>query len=196
MIDSNLQYTCGYWRASSVNELDLDSAQIAKMNLIGRKLGLVPGMTLLDLGCGYGTLGIYLAKTFSVSVVGCSISKEQVKYGNQRSAELGMESKAEFRLCDYRDFDGTEKFDRIVSIGMLEHVGRHNYRDFFQVCHRALKDDGILLAHCIGKASNAFVSTDEWVHKYIFPNGSLPYYLDLAKAWEDLWVMEDWHNFG
>jgi cyclopropane-fatty-acyl-phospholipid synthase len=155
MIDKNLQYTCGYWKTAK----DLDAAQIDKMNLIALKLKLEPGMKVLDFGCGYGTLGVYLAKNFGVSVVGVSISEEQNKYAKKISKGLSCD----FRLCDYRDIN--EKFDRIVSIGLLEHVGVHNYKTFFEVCHQCLKDDGIFLLHTIGTLHKMLQGGDLFTHK-------------------------------
>jgi len=186
MLDKNLQYTCGYWR----NATDLDSAQIAKMELIAQKLQLKPGMTVLDIGCGYGTLAYYLATKYKVSVVGNTISKEQVKYAE----ELTEGVSCKFILCDYREI--TEKFDRIVSVGMFEHVGRSNHREFFEVCRRCLKDEGILLLHTIGVSHKNIPGYDQFNHKYIFPNGYVPYYLEICKALEGIWIIEDWHNFG
>lgn len=113
MLDKHYQYTCGYWK----NAKNLEEAQIAKMELIAKKLLLKPGMSVLDLGCGYGTLGIYLAKNYGVSVVGVSISEEQIKFAQRHSVGLNCE----FRYCDYREMD--EKFDRVIGIGILEHVG-------------------------------------------------------------------------
>jgi cyclopropane-fatty-acyl-phospholipid synthase len=186
MLDKNMQYTCGYWRYAT----NLDDAQVAKMELIAQKLKLKPGMRVLDIGCGFGTLGFYLAKYHGVQFVGCSISKEQTKYGSDLCQGLPVE----FRLCDYRELN--EQFDRVVSVGMFEHVGSQNYREFFKVCHRCLKDDGILLLHTIGNNHKAVCGFDMWSHKYIFPNGYIPYYLEITKAMESLWIIEDWHNFG
>jgi len=186
MLDKNLQYTCGYWR----NAKDLDEAQIAKMELIAKKLHLKPGMTVLDIGCGYGTLAYHLAKHYKVSVVGNSISKEQTKYAETLCEGLPCK----FLLCDYRVLN--EKFDRVVSVGMFEHVGGNNHKEFFEVCNRCLKDDGILLLHTIGISHKSVMGLDHWIHKYIFPNGYVPYYMEVCKAIEGMWVIEDWHNFG
>jgi len=186
MLDSNMQYTCGFWK----NANDLEAAQISKMDLIAAKLKLEPGMRVLDLGCGFGTLGIYLSKTYGVRVVGCTISKEQAKYAKVRAGNLP----AEFRLCDYRDMN--EKFDRVVSVGLMEHVGAQNYRELFQVVTRCLVDDGIALIHCIGNNHPTVAGFDMWSHKYIFPNGYIPYYLEICKAIEGLFIIEDWQNFS
>lgn len=186
MLDKNMQYTCGYWRTAT----DLDQAQLDKMELIAAKLDLRSGMSVLDIGCGFGTLAHHLAANYGVSVVGCSISKEQTKYGEALCGQLPVE----FRLCDYRDLD--QKFDRVVSVGMFEHVGASNYAEFFAVCRRCLKEDGILLLHCIGNNHDSVSGFDMWSHKYIFPNGYVPHYMDICRAIRGQWVVEDWHNFG
>lgn len=186
MLGKYMQYSCGYWKDAK----SLDEAQLAKMDLIAQKLKLKPGMKVLDIGCGFGSLDLHLAKHYGVSVVGCSISKEQTRYG----AQICKGFPVEFRLCDYRDLN--EKFDRIVSVGMFEHVGLRNYRTFFEVARRCLKDDGIFLLQTIGNNHASVAGFDVWCHKYIFPNGYVPYYMDICKAIEHLWVIEDWHNFG
>lgn len=186
MLDENMQYSCGYWR----NATNLNDAQIAKMDLIAAKLHLQPGMRVLDLGCGYGTLACYLAKNYGVSVVGCTISKEQIKYGKVASEGLPVE----LQLRDYREMDG--KFDRIVTVGFVEHVGSKNLRSLMKVAHNCLKDDGIFLVHTIGVNHNKGSGTNAILSTYIFPNSELPYYLDIAKAFENLFIIEDWHNFG
>lgn len=186
MLDENMQYSCGYWKEAKT----LDEAQMAKMELIAQKLHLKPGMRVLDIGCGFGTLACHLAKSYGVSVVGCTISKEQTKYGRKKCEGLDVD----IRLCDYRDID--EKFDRIVSVGTFEHIGPKNYREFMQVVHRCLKDDGLFLLHTIGCSHLDRPCVDMWTHKHIFVNGQIPYYMEVARAIEGLWVIEDWHNFG
>jgi cyclopropane-fatty-acyl-phospholipid synthase len=187
MLDKNMQYTCGYWKSAK----NLEEAQLAKMELIAQKLKLEPGMTVLDIGCGFGTLAYYLASKHRVKVVGCSISKEQTKFGQDLCANLPS---VEFKLCDYRDLEG--QYDRIVSVGMFEHVGRYNYKEFFGVVHKCLKPDGIFLLHTIGNNSPWMATVSLWIHKYIFPNGSIPYPKEICEASEDQWIIEDWHNFG
>lgn len=189
MIDSNLQYTCGYWKTAK----NLEEAQLAKMDLIARKLNLKPGMRVADLGCGYGTLGHFLAKNYKVSVVGCSVSAEQISHAKRKCEELGL-SGCEYLLCDYRDMTG--KFDRVVSIGLFEHIGVKNYDAFFKLCRNLLKDDGIFLLHTIGNLLNTICPKDFWLDKYIFKNSYCPHYLQLCKAIEDLWIIEDWQNMG
>jgi cyclopropane-fatty-acyl-phospholipid synthase len=186
MLGKYMQYSCGYWKSAQT----LDEAQAAKMDLIGQKLKLEPGMKVLDIGCGFGTLAYYLAQNYGVTVVGCSISKEQTKYGESLCKSLPVE----FRLCDYRDLN--EKFDRIVSVGMFEHVGAKNYREFFEVANRCLKDDGLFVLQTIGNNHNSVNGFDMWSHKYIFPNGRIPYYTEVCKTIEGLWIVEDWQNFG
>lgn len=189
MIDSNLQYTCGYWKTAT----NLEDAQIAKMDLIAKKLNLSPGMSVLDMGCGYGTLGIYLAKNYGVSIVGCSVSREQIKYAQNLAKKENL-SNCTFLLTDYRNMTGS--FDRIVSIGLFEHIGVKNYADFFTLCQSLLKNDGIFLLHTIGNLLNSLNPKDFWLHKYIFRNSYCPHYLELCGAIEDKWVIEDWQNLG
>lgn len=135
-----MNYSCGYWKSAK----NLTEAQIAKMELIAQKLSLKPGMTVLDIGCGWGGLCYHLAKNYGVSVVGITISKEQAALAQQRCEGFPVEIK----LVDYRDLK--EQFDRIVSVGMFEHVGHKNYREYFETAHRCLKDDGLFLLQAIG----------------------------------------------
>ncbi|HKJ46889.1 MAG TPA: cyclopropane fatty acyl phospholipid synthase [Balneolales bacterium] len=185
MLDKRLVYSCGYWKEAD----NIDDAQEAKLDLICRKIGLEKGMRVLDIGCGWGSFAHFAAEKYGAEVVGVTVSREQVKLGNERSKDLPVE----IRLQDYRDLD--DKFDRIVSIGMFEHVGSKNYRTFMQVANRCLRDEGLLLLHTIG-SNISMVTTDPWIHKYIFPNGMIPSTRQIALASEGLFVMEDWHNFG
>lgn len=186
MLDKRMTYTCGYWKDAA----DLDEAQEAKLDLVCRKLGLEPGMRVLDIGCGWGSFMAYAAEHYGVECVGLTISREQAEYGKSLMQQ-GLP--VEFRLKDYRD--ETEQFDRIVSIGMFEHVGRKNYREYMEVAERCLKDDGLFLLHTIGKNVRG-TSPDPWIDKYIFPNGELPAIGHVTDAAEDLFVVEDLHNFG
>lgn len=190
MLDDRMIYSCGYWK----NAKNIDEAQENKLDLICKKLNLKPGMKLLDIGCGWGGLACYAAEKYGVQVVGITISKEQLKYAQDNCRNLHDKLlKVDFRLQDYRDLN--EKFDRIVSVGMFEHVGYKNYKEFMQVVNRCLKDDGLFLLHTIGgNFSNS--SGDAWINKYIFPNGMLPSVNQISAASEGLFVMEDWHNFG
>lgn len=185
MLDKRMAYTCAYWQQAET----LDQAQEDKLALICRKLELKPGMRLLDIGCGWGSLMGYAAEKFGVSCVGVTVSSEQAAHGRKRYAHLPVE----FRLQDYRTLN--EPFDVVASVGMFEHVGRKNYDTYMAVAHRCLKDDGLFLLHTIGK-NESHTSPDPWIDRYIFPNGDLPSIRQIAQASEGLFVMEDWHNFG
>lgn len=185
MLDKRMNYTCGYWKNAS----NLDNAQLDKLELTCQKMMLKPGMRVLDIGCGFGALAKYAAENYGVKVVGITISKEQYEYALKNCANLPIE----IRIQDYRDTH--EKFDRIVSLGMFEHVGQMNYHTYMQIVHQCLNDDGLFLLHTIGNNIST-VSGDEWITKYIFPNGMLPSIAQIGKASEGLFIMEDWHNFG
>jgi len=189
MLDPLMTYSCGYWAQAD----DLARAQEAKLDLICRKLGLQPGMTLLDIGCGWGSLMRFAATHFGAHCVGLTISRQQAQWGAERCAGLPVR----FELADYRAFnaDGAQRFDRVASVGMFEHVGHKNYGDYFAAAHRSLADDGLFLLHTIGKR-RSHTAIDPWIEKYIFPNGSLPSVAELAAACEERFVVEDWHNFG
>ncbi|EOI3556759.1 cyclopropane fatty acyl phospholipid synthase [Cronobacter dublinensis] len=185
MLDPYMQYSCGYWKEAD----NLEDAQQAKLRLICEKLQLKPGMTLLDIGCGWGGLAAFAAQHYGVSVTGVTISAEQQKMAQARCEGLDVT----ILLQDYRDLDA--QFDRLVSVGMFEHVGPKNYATYFDVADRNLKPDGLFLLHTIGsrKTDN---NVDPWIDKYIFPNGCLPSARQIAAASEPHFVMEDWHNFG
>lgn len=186
MLDSRMIYSCGYWKEAQT----LEDAQVAKLDLICKKLQLKPGMRVLDIGCGWGGLAKYAAEQYGVSVVGVTISKQQWEYAKSHCAGLPID----IRLQDYRDIN--EKFDRVVSVGMFEHVGHLNYPSFFNIVHQSLVDDeGLFLLHTIG-GNETSVFGDQWISKYIFPNGLIPSIAHISKATEKLFVMEDWHNFG
>ena len=185
MLDTRMNYSCAYWEDAD----SLDEAQENKLELICRKLDLRPGMRVLDIGCGWGAFGKYAAERYGVEVVGVTVSKEQVALGKQMCEGLPVE----FRLMDYRDLQGS--FDRIVSVGMIEHVGYKNYRTYLDVARRCLEDDGLFLLHTIG-ANRSNTGTGPWTHRYIFPNAMLPSIAQLGAAMEDRFVMEDWHSFG
>lgn len=185
MLDKRMTYTCGYWE----NATTLDEAQEAKLDLICRKLQLKPGMRVLDIGCGWGSFMAYAAENYGVECVGISISKEQVVWAKEHYASLPLE----FRLQDYRELN--EPFDAIASIGMFEHVGRKNYRTYMETAHRCLGKGGLFLLHTIGKNMRKSVP-DPWIDKYIFPNGDLPSIGQIGDALDNLFVVEDLHNFG
>lgn len=186
MLGKSMAYTCGYWKDAK----NLDDAQFAKFDLICKKIGLQPGMTVLDLGCGFGSFLKYAAEKYKISGVGVNLSKEQVKFARESTKHLPIE----FQLADYRDAQG--KFDRVVSIGLMEHVGYKNYASLFKVAHDALKnDEGLFLLHTIGDRESVTLA-DPWINKYIFPNGNLPSIKQLGGPMEPYFLVEDMHNFG
>lgn len=185
MLDRRLNYTCGYWK----NAQSLDQAQEAKLELVCQKIGLQPGMTVLELGCGFGAFACYAAAKHGVKVIGVTVSREQVELGRQLCHGLPVE----LRLEDYRKVTG--KYDRVISIGIMEHVGYKNYRTYMEVVDRTLKEEGVAFIHTIG-GNVSTTSTNAWTAKYIFPNSMLPSVAQLGKAMAGLFVMEDWHNFG
>ena len=193
MLDKRMAYSCGYWKDAQ----NLDEAQEAKLDLICRKLKLQPGMKVLDVGSGWGSFCKYAAEKYGVDVVGITISKEQAELAKEFCNGLNVEIK----LQDYRELNAESflgagnLFDRVVSVGMFEHVGYKNYRIFMKTIHRVLKDDGLFLLHTIG-GNKSMVTTDPWTNKYIFPNSMLPSIKQIGASIEELFVMEDWHNFG
>ncbi|MEI4484545.1 MULTISPECIES: cyclopropane fatty acyl phospholipid synthase [unclassified Phyllobacterium] len=189
MLDSSMTYTCGYWKQAN----SLEEAQIAKLDLVCKKLGLERGMRVLDIGCGWGSFSKYAAEEYGVSCVGITNSKEQASLATQRTSGLPVE----FRLTDYRAFNkkGDEKFDRVCSIGMFEAVGHKNFKTFFQMARRSLTDDGVFLLHTIGRKRWKF-APDPWFDRYIFPNGELPSLDQISRSASDYFVIEDLHNFG
>ena len=189
MLDPYMAYSCGYWTRATT----LEQAQEAKLDLICRKLGLVRGMTLLDIGCGWGSLLRFAAEHYGVHGLGLTVSAEQAKWGAEKAKGLPIR----FELTDYRQFNvnGSQRFDRIASIGMFEHVGHKNYRDYMAMARRSLIDDGLFLLHTIGK-NQTHLNIDPWIEKYIFPNGALPALSELAAAAEQDFIIEDIHNFS
>lgn len=193
MLDKRMIYSCGYWKDAQT----LDEAQEAKLDLICRKLNFKPGMKVLDVGCGWGGFCKFAAENYGVEAVGITVSKEQVDLGTENCKGLNVIIK----LQDYRNLDtktllGTGNFfDRVVSIGMIEHVGYKNYRTFMKKISQLLKDDGLFLLHTIGR-NNSAVTSDQWINKYIFPNSMVPSIKQIGSSIEDLFVMEDWHSLG
>jgi len=185
MLDSRMIYSCAYWKDAK----NLDQAQLNKLDLICRKLKLEPGMKLLDIGCGWGGLLKYAAEKYHVQGVGLTVSVEQAKMAKQRLKGLPVD----IRVEDYRLVKG--KFDRVVSVGMFEHVGVKNYATFMETVDRVLIDGGLLLLHSIADNASARKG-DPWLEKYIFPNSMLPSISQIGRATEGRLVMEDWHNFG
>lgn len=185
MLDESMMYSCAYWAQAQT----LADAQRAKIDLICRKLDLRPGQTVLDIGCGWGGLAGHLARHYRVNVVGVTVSKEQQAFARQKLADLPVD----IRLADYRSLTG--RFDRVVSVGMFEHVGAKNHRTFFETVHRLLADDGLFLLHTIGDEADS-AAPEPFINKYIFPNGKVPSRREINNASLGLFRLEDWHNFG
>ncbi|PUB12430.1 SAM-dependent methyltransferase [Yoonia sediminilitoris] len=185
-LDSDRQYSCGYFREPDAT---LDQAQSDKKTHIARKLMLEPGMSVLDIGCGWGGMALSLAKTHGAHVVGITLSEEQQAYATKRAAQDGLSDRVQFRLCDYRQIAGT--FDRIVSVGMFEHVGLPHFDDYFATIHDRLSPDGVALVHTIGWAAPA-KATNPWIGKYIFPGGYIPSVSEVMTAVEKkrLWAAD------
>jgi len=185
MLDPRMVYTCGYWKDAKT----LTEAQEAKLDLVCRKVGLEPGMRVLDLGCGWGGFASWAAEKYGCTVLGVTLSKDQVALGSQLWKDLPVE----LRLCDYRDVEG--RFDRVVSIGMMEHVGPKNHREVMKVIDRCMVDDGVALIHTIANNRSLRHGTP-FIEKYIFPNAVAPSLAQLGRAMEGLFVPEDLHNIG
>lgn len=185
MLDPTMSYSCGYWHQAD----NLDQAQINKLDMICRKLELKPGEKLLEIGCGWGGLARYAAENYDVEVTGITISREQQKLAQEHCAGLPVHIK----LIDYRDLEG--EFDKIVSVGMFEHVGEKNYPVYFDTVNRLLKDSGLFLLHTIGIYKTTH-RADPWIDKYIFRNGKLPSAEQIARVLDRRLIIEDWHNFG
>jgi cyclopropane-fatty-acyl-phospholipid synthase len=185
-LDEDRQYTMAYFKDPASS---LERAQIDKQALIAAKLRLQPGMRLLDIGCGWGGLGLYLNRHFGVEVLGVSLAPDQVKFANERAEAAGVADKVKFRLTDYRDVTGP--FDRITSVGMIEHVGAPHLPEYFAKTHELLADDGIMLTHTIGR-TNGPGTTDKWTRKYIFPGGYIPALSELVTSCEKTgWEIAD-----
>jgi cyclopropane-fatty-acyl-phospholipid synthase len=185
MLGKRMVYTCAYWKDAK----DLDEAQEAKLDLVCKKIGLKAGDRILDIGCGWGSFAKFAAEKYGANVVGITVSVEQAELARERCKGLPVE----IRVQDYREV--REEFDHIISLGMFEHVGYKNYRTYMEVAYRCLKEGGLFLLHTIGNNRTVHMS-DPWFDKYIFPNGMLPSIAQVGKSIENLFVMEDWHNFG
>jgi len=185
MLDRRMIYSCAYWKNTS----SLDEAQAQKLRLVFEKLMLKPGMRVLDIGCGWGGAARFAAEYYDVTVTGITISSEQAKLARENCSGLPVDIK----LMDYREIKGT--YDRIYSIGMFEHVGQKNYRNYFQIVRKHLVPDGLFLLHTIG-SNRSGTNTDPWTSKYIFPNSMLPSANHITAAAEGELILEDWHSFG
>lgn len=167
-LDEDRQYTCAYWLPGTNS---LETAQRDKKAHIAAKLNLKPGMRILDIGCGWGGLGLYFNEICGAEVVGVALAPEQIRIAKERAEAAGVADKVRFELMDYRDVEG--RFDRIVSVGLLEHVSTPQYEGFFAKCRELLTPDGVMLSHCCGRMGKPGV-TDRWTAKYIFPGGYAP----------------------
>lgn len=191
MLGETMAYTCGYYKNAST----LDDAQIAKFDLVCRKLDLKTGERLLDLGCGWGTFAEHAAKHYGVEVVAVNIASEQIKYAQQRCLELPIQ----FVQADYRQAErynpNQQPFDKVASIGLCEHIGDRNYPSLINIVSSQLKQSGLFLLHTICR-NNALNYCDPWISRYIFPNARLPSTSLLSSVFESKFILEDYHNFG
>jgi cyclopropane-fatty-acyl-phospholipid synthase len=185
-LDPDLQYSCAYFPRP---DLSLEEAQREKKRHIIAKLLLEPGQSVLDIGCGWGGLAIEIARAARVKVLGITLSTEQLRVTRQRVAEAGLEDRVSFKLCDYRAVQGC--FDRIVSVGMFEHVGTPHYSAFFEQLHKLIPDHGIALLHSIGRMRGP-ESTSAWIRKYVFPGGYIPALSEVLPSIEraGLWLTD------
>ncbi|SFP80061.1 SAM-dependent methyltransferase [Tranquillimonas alkanivorans] len=177
-LDADKQYSCGYFPRP---DMTLEEAQEAKKAHIANKLLIEPGMRVLDIGCGWGGMGLTLARDYGAKVLGVTLSEEQHKIACARAKAEGLEDRIEFRLTDYRNVTGT--FDRIVSVGMFEHVGAPHYREYFRHVYDKLAPDGVALIHTIGRCGPPG-ATSPWIAKYIFPGGYIPAMSEMMAAVE------------
>jgi len=185
-LDPDMQYSCGYFARP---DMTLEEAQLAKKIHIASKLMIEPGMSVLDIGCGWGGMGLELAGRYGANVTGVTLSEEQLAIANARAKAANLDGRARFSLTDYRDVEGP--FDRIVSVGMFEHVGAPNFRTYFQQVARLLTDDGVALIHSIGRRTGPGI-TQPWIAKYIFPGGYIPALSEMTAAIEEagLWITD------
>ena len=186
MLDKTMNYTCGLWYPETKT---LEEAQMNKMDIIGRKLKLKPGMKVLDIGSGFGGAAKYMAEKFGVSVTCYNISVEQVAYARENCKGLDVE----IIVDDYRMATG--QFDAIYSIGFFEHLGAKNYRSYFELVERCLKPNGLTLVHTIVRKDGQN-RTDRWLCKYIFPGGELPYLEHIISGCKGIFIVQDVHCFG
>lgn len=185
MLDPRMIYSCGYWEYAN----SLSQAQEDKLHMICRKLELTRGDRLLDIGCSWGGLAAFAAEHYGAEVTGVTISREQKALADTRCAGLPVD----IQLADYRSLTGT--YDKIVSVGMFEHVGHKNYATFFKTVRQLIRPQGLFLLHSIGKTPPA-TEPDRWFDKYIFPNGYIPAPGEITNSLGAIMEIEDWHNFG
>ena len=184
-LDADMQYSCAYFETP---DSTLDDAQLAKKRHLAAKLLVKPGHRVLDIGCGWGGLGLYLAEMTGANVTGITLSEEQLGVANARAGELNLTDRATFRLQDYRDTPGS--FDRIISVGMFEHVGVDYYDTYFKRCAELLGDDGVMMMHSIGRSEGPGI-TNPWIAKYIFPGGYIPAVSETLPAIERAGLLVD-----
>jgi cyclopropane-fatty-acyl-phospholipid synthase len=189
VLGSTMMYSCAYWQRAE----DLDAAQLDKIELVARKLQVEENEHVLDLGCGWGGVAEYLARRRGAKVTAVTISREQAEYARRRCAGLPVE----VLQCDYRDgrVALAGPYDKVACVGMMEHVGRKNYRGFAERLASLVKPHGLVLLQTIGTSVSTDV-TDPWIERRIFPGSILPSTLDVARATEGKLTLEDWHSFG
>jgi cyclopropane-fatty-acyl-phospholipid synthase len=187
MLGKTMQYTCAYFNKDNMT---LDEAQESKMELIAKKLDLKEGMEVIDIGCGFGSMANYLATNYKVKVTGVTLSPEQKKFSDEY---FGNEN-VSIEVKDYRLVTG--KFDRVYSVGMFEHIGSKNYKEYFDKCYELLKDDGIMFCHTMGISRPNDHQNEYFASNYIFPEGELPDMLNLTEGYSEKWRLEDFQNIG
>lgn len=185
MLDRRMVYTCGKWGSAG----NLNEAQEAKLDFVCQQLKLAPGMKVLDIGCGWGSFAKFAAEKYGAQVIGITLSRQQLELGRSLCSGLPVE----LRLEDYRDLHGS--FDCVVSLGMFEHVGSQNYRTFFNVAHRALREAGYLFLATIGSNTSVRM-TDPWIERYIFPNSHVPSTTQIETALRGRFRVQEWQNWG
>ena len=178
-LDHDMQYSCAYFARP---DMTLEEAQVAKKDHIAAKLDLKPGQKVLDIGCGWGGMALHLARRAGVDVTGVTLSTEQLSVAQMRAQARDIKDKVHFELCDYRKVEGT--FDRVVSVGMFEHVGKAGFDGYFEAVAERLSDDGVALIHTIGRRGESGARS-AWLDKYIFPGGYLPNLSEMSKAVEN-----------
>ncbi|MEO0689059.1 MAG: cyclopropane-fatty-acyl-phospholipid synthase family protein [Pseudomonadota bacterium] len=192
--EEHWQYSCAYWDFEKFGkDMSLAQAQGAKLAHIAKKLAIKPGNTVLDIGCGWGGMAIFLAQNYDVKVTGVTLSEEQLALARTRAQEAGVADRVQFELIDYRDLAkryraAGDSFDRIVSVGMFEHVGQPQFETFFECCTNLLADDGVMLLHTIGRMGSPG-TTDAFTRKYIFPGGYIPALSETVRASEKFRLM-------
>ena len=195
-LDPDMQYSCAHWKDLPLARTPeaLGAAQRQKLRLVAEKLQLEPGMTVLEIGCGWGGLAVYLAQEHGVRVVGITISQQQLRSARQRAEDAGVDDRVSFEYQDYRSMEGA--FDRVVSIAMLEAVGYKNLDAYMGVVERCLKPAGLALVHTIASNRSTKTAHQRWITRYIFPNGFLPSLAQVCQNAERKMVVEDVQNFG